>query len=210
VYHALERSRSIDHEGAIRELKELIGYASAAGHVGGEVWIRAALARDQVALGLIDEAAENLGQAERLAAGSPLADWLVGPIARVEIAHGHLGKARARLERAPDAPRVFRVFVEHDRRLARAELALAEGDAPSAATVARRWRDQQRSGGTAYELPELFALEGEALVRGGRISEAIEVLSEGERVADDSGDLRFQQRIRDLRAVAIASLSATG
>jgi tetratricopeptide (TPR) repeat protein len=200
VYRVIEISRAGDREGAIAAWKELIAEADRAGHVGAGIWIRLELAIDQVALGRLDDAAATIEETERLAAGSPLAEWVVGPAARVDIARGRLAEARARLDAAADSPRVFRIFVEHARRLARAELALADGKADDAARVAREWREEQRAGGTAYELPEIFALEGEALLRNGHAEAGLAVLAEGERVAVDTGDQRAIRRIQGSQA----------
>jgi class 3 adenylate cyclase/tetratricopeptide (TPR) repeat protein len=200
VYRVIELSRAADHEAAVAGWKELIREADRAGHVGAGVWIRVELARDLVELGRLEEAAEVIAEAERLAGDSPLAEWIVGPAARVDIARGRLDEARDRLDKVSDAPRVFRAFVEHGRRLARAELALARGDADEAARIARDWREEQRAGGTAYEVPEIVALEGEALVRAGRTEAALAVLTEGERVGLETEDQRALRRIHVTRA----------
>jgi class 3 adenylate cyclase/tetratricopeptide (TPR) repeat protein len=205
-YSVMGRSRAGDYQRAIAEWKELIGYAESAGHVGAEVLIRSELAGDEIAIGQVELAAETLAAAERVATGTPLADWLVGPMARLEVVRGRFSEARSRLDRAGDAPRIFRAFVEHGRRLARIELALAEGDPDGAADIARAWREEQRASGTAFELPEIFALEGEALERAGRATEALTVLAEGERVATETGDRRALWRILAARARAHEAL----
>jgi tetratricopeptide (TPR) repeat protein len=193
LFHAyLEMGRPAK---AIATMRESILLAEQGDSIAGQVGTRADLGLTLAQLGAADEGLAIARKAveESDKRSGTFKPWAVACLARVHLLRGEVNEAAAAMELVdPDsaAANLFLPFpIRFPLAIARAEVALARGDAATSFSLAGSLVKELLQLHLKFWLPQILLLQGRSAQALGRLDEALELLEEGRLVAREMGSL---------------------